>query len=73
MSTRGYVTVYDGTSERYVALRGRIADLLSAQRIPAQRDRATRCSWLRRERLDDVLGLLEASGYSVRMIKGDPR
>ncbi|TWE13259.1 hypothetical protein [Rudaeicoccus suwonensis] len=71
---KGHVAIYDpGEDARNVAVRGYVGQLLAVQRIPAMRDRANQCSWVRRERLDELLGVLETSGYKVRLIAGDPR
>lgn len=65
--------VYDGSSARHVLVRGRCRDLLQRNNIPAMRSRGDRGWWLRRERLSDFLCLLQAEGFEVHLVKGDPR
>lgn len=68
-----HVYVYDGSSTRYVLARGRVSGTLSAHDIPALWSNTDRGHLVRREHVSDLLCALQADGFRVRIVAGDPR
>lgn len=68
-----HVYVYDGSSTRYVLARGRVSATLNAHGIPALWSNIDRGHLIRRERASDLLCALQADGFAVRQVAGDPR
>lgn len=50
----------------YVLLRGPVRDFLRDNGVPARRSPMDRGWWVRRERVPDLVALLEVAGYAVR-------
>lgn len=69
----GHVYVYDGSSTRYVLARGRVSTTLIAYGIPAMWSNLDRGHLIRRERLSELLCAVQADGFSVHQVAGDPR
>ena len=69
-----HASVYDsGSSARYVFVRGHVSEVFKRYGVPSTNDRIVRARAVRRERLSDVLSMLQHEGYDVRLIEGDPR
>lgn len=62
-----YETPDDG---HYVLVRGRVGGWFRDQRIPAYRSNIHNGWWLRRERLDDVMALMQETGLWVQYSDG---
>lgn len=70
----GHAYVYDlESSTRYVLVRGRVKDILTAQGIPAAWAPLARGWHVRKERAADASAILEAAGLHVHHVGGDPR
>ena len=67
------VYVYDGSSARYVLARGHVSATLKAHGIPGLWSNIDRGHLIRRERASDLLCALQADGFAVRTVDGDPR
>lgn len=50
----------------HVLVRGPVRDFLRDNRVPARRSPMDRGWWVRRERVPDLVALLEVAGYVVR-------
>lgn len=68
-----HASVYDGSSTRYVFVRGHVSEVFKRYGVPSTNDRTVRARAVRRERLSDVLSMLQHEGFDVRLIEGDPR
>lgn len=68
-----HAVIVDTDSPRYVLVRGKVSDTLSAHGIPGLWSNLARGHWVRRERTSDLLCALQADGFTVRQIGRDPR
>ncbi len=59
------VYVYAIPGEKFALVRGRVGGWFREWRIPAYRSNMHGGWWLRQERVDDVMALLEMSGRNV--------
>lgn len=59
------VYIYAIPGERYALVRGHVGGWFRDRRIPALRSSMHNGWWLRQERVDDVMALLEWSGMGV--------
>lgn len=69
-----HVYVYNGDgASRHVLARGRVSATLKAYKIPGLWSNLDRGFWVRRERASDLLCALQADGFTLHEVAGDPR
>jgi len=65
------VYIYESGQKNHVLVRGHVGGWFRDHRIPAYHSNLHNGWWLRRDRRDDVLALLQHSGLSVRYSEGN--